>query len=125
MKTLLRLADDGAEPAFVDDQRGCPTVVEDLVPLLRRLAVERRRGVFHATNQGVVSWYELARFVFASAGHDPARVRAISTDELDPPRPAPRPANSALDNRALRLAGVPLLPHHEVSVARLVEQLRG
>jgi len=124
VKTLLRLADEGAEPAFVDDQRGCPTVVEDLVPILRRFAVERRAGTFHVTNQGARSWFELAQLVFKVAGHDPARVRAIATAELDPPRPAPRPANSVLDNRGLRLCGLPLLPHHEVAIARLVEQLR-
>jgi dTDP-4-dehydrorhamnose reductase len=94
------------------------------VPVLRRLASERRPGTFHVTNQGVVSWFELARQVFADAGHDPLRVQAISTAELDPPRPAPRPANSVLDNRALRLAGLPLLGDQRESVARLVAQLR-
>ena len=124
VKTLLRLADDGVAPAFVDDQRGCPTVVEDLVPVLRQLAVDRRGGTFHITNQGARSWFEFAQLVFKLAGHDPARVRPITTAELDPPRPAPRPANSVLDNRAMRLSGLPLLPHHDGAIARLVEQLR-
>jgi dTDP-4-dehydrorhamnose reductase len=124
VKTLLRLADDGVDPKFVDDQIGHPTIVGDVVPVLRRLASERRPGTFHVTNQGVVSWFELARQVFADAGHDPLRVQAISTAELDPPRPAPRPANSVLDNRALRLAGLPLLGDQRESVARLVAQLR-
>ena len=62
-------------------------------------------GVFHTTNQGAVSWYEFARAVFAAAGHDPDRVAPITTAELDPPRPAPRPANSVLDNLAWRLHG--------------------
>ena len=44
--------------AFVDDQRGHPTFTADLAPLLRRLALDRRSGVIHATNQGAVSWYE-------------------------------------------------------------------
>ena len=120
VKTLLRLAADGAAPAFVDDQRGHPTIVSDLVPMLRHLADERRPGLFHVTNQGAVSWYEFAREVFAVAGHDPSRIRAISTAELDPPRPAPRPKNSVLDNAALRAAGLPPLPDFRSSLPALV-----
>jgi dTDP-4-dehydrorhamnose reductase len=125
VKTILRLAEDGIDPKFVDDQRGHPTIVADLVPVLRRFAVERRPGTFHVTNQGAVSWFELAREVFTAAGHDAARVSPISTAELDPPRPAARPANSVLDNAAMRLSELPLLPDHRASVVRLVEQLRG
>ena len=76
--------------------------------MVRRLVVERRPGLFHVTNQGAVSWYEFAREVLAAAGLDPERVQPIATADLDPPRPAPRPANSVLDNAALRLSGVPL-----------------
>jgi dTDP-4-dehydrorhamnose reductase len=75
------------------------------------------------TNQGAVSWYEFARAVFAAAGHDPDRVSPIKTADLDPPRPAPRPANSVLENAALRAAGLPLLPRYEDSLALLVRQL--
>jgi dTDP-4-dehydrorhamnose reductase len=123
VKTLVRLANDGVDPKFVTDQIGHPTIVADLVPVLRRFAAERRPGRFHVTNQGVVSWYELAREVFEAAGHDPDRVLPITTAELDPPRPAPRPANSVLDNAALRAAGLELLPDHHDSVARLVRSL--
>src|SRR5690606_34011024 len=102
VKTLLRLAEERDEVAFVDDQVGHPTFTADLAPRLVKLAVERVPGVFHTTDSGAVSWYEFAREVFAAAGHDADRVRPISTAELDPPRPAPRPANSRLDNLAWR-----------------------
>jgi len=125
VKTLLRLVDDGATPKFVDDQIGHPTIVGDLVPVLRRFAVERRPGLFHVTNQGTVSWYEFARVVFEAAGADPDRVTPIATAQLDPPRPAPRPANSVLDNAALRHAGLPLLPDHRESLTTLTRALRG
>lgn len=102
VKTLLRLAAGDGEVRFVDDQRGRPTFTSDLAPMVAKLAVERVPGVFHTTNQGAVSWYEFAREVFAAAGADPERVSPISTDQLDPPRPAPRPANSVLDDLAWR-----------------------
>jgi dTDP-4-dehydrorhamnose reductase len=122
VKTVLSLA-DRPELAFVDDQRGCPTFTADLAPAIRRLVASRVPGLFHVTNQGDVSWYEFVRAVLSSAGHDPGKVRPIKTDELDPPRPAPRPANSVLDNAALRLSGLPLLPHYRESLDRLVARL--
>jgi len=124
VKTVLALA-DRPELAFVDDQRGHPSFTADLAVGIRRLAAAHMPGVFHMTNQGDVSWYEFVRDILAAAGHDPAKVRPIKTEELDPPRPAPRPANSVLDNAALRLAGEPLLPHYRESLARLVARLQG
>jgi len=124
VKTILRLAGEHEKLAFVDDQRGQPSFADDLAPMIRRLAVERRPGVFHVTNQGAVSWFEFARAVLEVAGLDPGRVRPIATADLDPPRPAPRPANSVLDNAALRLGGLPLLPHYREPLARLVGHLR-
>jgi dTDP-4-dehydrorhamnose reductase len=124
VKTVLRLADRPAL-AFVDDQRGHPSFTADLAVGIRRLAAARIPGAFHMTNQGAVSWYEFVRAVLESAGHDPAKVRPITTAELDPPRPAPRPANSVLDNAALRLAGEPLLPHYRESLDKLVARLTG
>jgi dTDP-4-dehydrorhamnose reductase len=50
-------------------------------------------------------------------------VRPITTAELEPARPAPRPANSVLDNAALRLAGIDLLPDFREPLARLVRAL--
>jgi dTDP-4-dehydrorhamnose reductase len=124
VKTILRLAGEHDKLTFVDDQRGQPSFADDLAPMIRRLVVDRRPGVFHVTNQGAVSWFEFARAVLEVAGLDPERVRPIPTTDLDPPRPAPRPANSVLDNAALRLGGLSLLPHFREPLERLVRQLR-
>lgn len=105
VKTLLRLAGERDELSFVDDQFGHPTFAQDLAKMVVKLGVERVPGTFHTTNQGAVSWYEFAREVFAAAGHDPDRIHPISTVDLDPPRPAPRPANSVLDGMAWRMHG--------------------
>jgi dTDP-4-dehydrorhamnose reductase len=122
VKTVLSLA-DRPELAFVDDQRGCPTFTADLAVAIRRLAVGRVPGTFHVTNQGAVSWYEFVRTILELSGHDPGKVRPIATADLDPPRPAPRPANSVLDNAALRLAGLPLLPPYQDALAKLLTAL--
>lgn len=123
VKTVLRVMGEHPVLRFVADQRGCPTFTADLAPLVRRLALERRSGVFHATNAGAVSWYEFVRDIVAAAGGDPAMVLPIATAELDPPRPAPRPANSVLANEALATAGIPLLRHYREPLAELVAEL--
>jgi dTDP-4-dehydrorhamnose reductase len=125
VKLVLRLASNPDQQlAFVDDQRGHPTFTADLAPALRRLAVDRRSGIHHVTNQGAVSWYEFVAEILAAAGHDPARVRPIATADLDPPRPAPRPANSVLDNAAWRAAGYDPLRHFRAPLAELVARLQ-
>jgi dTDP-4-dehydrorhamnose reductase len=122
VKTVLRLAaaSPDAHLRFVDDQHGCPTFTADLAQAVVRLALDRRPGTFHVTNQGETTWFEFARATLAAAGLDPARVEPIATSDLDPPRPAPRPANSRLDNAALRLSGLPALPDWRDSLVRLV-----
>jgi len=125
VKTILRLAASHDTLRFVDDQRGHPTFARDLAATVHRLVVDRRPGCFHVTNQGAVSWFEFARSVLEAAGQDPARVEPITTAELDPPRPAPRPANSVLENAALRMSGLPLLPHYREPLERLVRELGG
>ncbi len=121
-KTVLRLATAAPDGPlrFVDDQHGCPTFTADLARAIVRLGLDRRPGTFHVTNQGETSWFGFAQATLAAAGFDPSVVQPIATAELDPPRPAPRPANSRLDNSALRLSGLPLLPEWTDALRRLV-----
>ena len=123
VKTILSRAAEGRTLTVVDDQHGCPTFAEDLAGMLRHLVVARVPGLFHVTNQGPTTWFRFARDAVEAAGLDPALVTPISTAEMHPPRPAPRPANSVLDNAALRLSGVPLLTDHHEPLERLVKEL--
>ena len=124
VKTVLRLMASAHQPLrFVDDQRGCPTVASDLAAMLVMLALERRPGVFHVTNQGATSWFDFVRAIVGFAGGEPDTVLPISTAELDPPRPAPRPMNSVLDNTALKLSSIELLPPWQESIEALIAEL--
>ena len=123
VKTVLGLMDSDAPLRFVADQRGSPTVAHDLARMLVSLSLERRSGLFHVTNQGTTSWFGFACAVVEAAGGDSSRVEPISTADLVPPRAAPRPQNSVLDNAALRLSGMALLPDWRASVSALVAEL--
>jgi dTDP-4-dehydrorhamnose reductase len=131
VKTVLRVAAERDELTFVDDQRGHPTFASDLAAALVRLAVERATGTYHVTNQGAVSWYEFVKAILEAAGDRPDKVQPISTAEFEASRPAdappmaPRPANSVLDNFALRHSGFGELRDFREPLAEVVAELRG
>jgi dTDP-4-dehydrorhamnose reductase len=123
VRTVLTRAAQSQPLTVVDDQHGCPTFTEDLAAAIRMMVVARLPGLFHVTNQGATTWYRFARDAVEAAGFDVDLVSPIPTSALDPPRPAPRPAYSVLDNAALRLSGLPLLPDHHEPLERLAKEL--
>lgn len=125
VKTVLRLAAQQPTLAFVADQVGNPTFTADLAPALRQIALERRSGVHHLTNQTPVSWYLFVREVVTLMGRDPDMVQPITTADLQPPRPAPRPANSVLDNAVARMTGMTPMRDFREPLAELVAKLLG
>lgn len=127
MNTMIRLADAGSAEhktlTVVNDQHGSPTFTIDLAETLRSIAVRRLGGVFHASNEGATTWFDFAQAIFAATGHDPGRVQPVTSDELLPKRPAPRPAFSLLDGVALRAAGVGPLPTWNDSLERTLRSM--
>jgi dTDP-4-dehydrorhamnose reductase len=76
------------------------------------------------TNSGATTWFGFVRAILGFVGANPDRVEPISTADLDHARyPAPRPANSVLDNLACRLLGLEPLPDWQESTASLVATL--
>jgi dTDP-4-dehydrorhamnose reductase len=124
VRTVLGAVDAGTPLRFVDDQRGQPTFAGDLADMLLLLARDRPGGVFHTTNSGPVTWFGFVREILLADGRDPGLVAPIRTAELDPPRPAPRPANSVLEARAWRRAGYPPARDFREPLAEVVATLR-
>ena len=110
--TMARLAANGVDPTVVDDQHGRLTFASDLASALLQMVLgDAPSGTYHYTSDGpVVSWYEIARWVYEDTGHDPDRVSPISTADYtqDKPGQAPRPTNSTLDLTSTRDAGLTL-----------------
>ncbi len=121
--TVLRLLEAGTPLRFVDDQIGSPTFAADLAVVVAALVRMRYPGVVHATNVGSVSWFDFVQEIARQAGFDPSTVEAIRTDQLDPPRPAPRPANSVLRSDVLPSLGIEAMRPYEAALAALLADL--
>ncbi len=99
IKTILKIVRDNGEIKVVNDQLGNPTNAEDLAHHLLQLLTGEEYGLYHATGKGVCSWYDLAAESVRLSGL-PGKVLPCTSEAF--PRPAPRPAYSALDHGMLR-----------------------
>jgi dTDP-4-dehydrorhamnose reductase len=104
VKTMLRLGVDRTELKVVADQIGSPSWSYDIALaitqlLAKSLADENINGIYHFTNSGVASWYDLALAIFDEAKQlgfplKVEQVLPITTAEF--PTPTQRPAYSVL-----------------------------
>lgn len=96
VKTLLKLALDGmGSIEVVNDQVGQPTSAKNLAQQIHRMIVQNASpGIYHGTNSGQATWFELAQKIFELAQEDCERVVAVNSSRF--PRPAKRPAYSVL-----------------------------
>jgi dTDP-4-dehydrorhamnose reductase len=101
----------------VADQKGRPTYAVDLADGIWRLVELGASGLYHVANEGVATWWELARFVLDETGCHDLPIQKISTGELRVD--APRPAWSVLDTNKARDLGVTLRPWREAVRAYL------
>lgn len=98
VKTMLKLGQDRKELGVVYDQVGSPTYTVDLAKLLVELISSNKYGVYHASNEGVCSWYDFAVEIFQQTGMD-VKVNPLTSDEF--PRPAARPKYSVLSKKKI------------------------
>lgn len=103
VKTMLQLAKDRPELTVVNDQIGTPTSTKDLANAIVDLIQTEHYGIYHGTCEGQCSWYDFTVEIFAQMGID-VPVRPVTSEEFV--RPAPRPAFSVLENKALKNLGM-------------------
>ena len=114
--------DKGELNGVLADQVSIPTYAPDLAQLLARFATQRRAGLFHVTSgDEAVTRHELICEALRARGVAADVVAAIAPiDASQLVRPARRPPMSAMDNRALRLGGLPGLRPWRDAVAEYV-----
>lgn len=103
VETILRLAQERDELRVINDQVFSPTYTKDLVKKIVQLIDTEYYWIFHITNKGICTWYELAKEISRLAGLK-IPVTPITSDQY--PQEAKRPRFSALDNYHLRLLGM-------------------
>jgi dTDP-4-dehydrorhamnose reductase len=109
LHTMLKLgAQDGPPLNVVNDQIGNPTSTDAVAGLIGRLIKAPLPGIVHGSCEGAVTWFEFAKEIFEIYG---LKRKLIPCTTLEFTRPAPRPANSRLDKRILRLAGLEPMAH--------------
>ena len=107
IKTMLNLGKTRDHLTVVADQIGSPTYTYDLARLLVDMIETDRYGRYHATNEGLCSWYEFACEIFKQAGMN-VTVSPVTSDQY--PAKAKRPMNSRMDKSKLDEMGFKRLP---------------
>lgn len=118
IKTMLRLGRENGAVRVVDDQIGSPTYTYDLAVLLVDMIETEKYGEYHASNEGLCSWYEFAKEIFAAAGMNEVEVTPVSSEEF--PAKAKRPKNSRMSKEELVKNGFNKLPSWQDAVKRYV-----
>lgn len=122
IKTMLRLGKENGAVKVVDDQIGSPTYTFDLAKLLVDMIETEQYGAYHATNEGICSWYEFAKEIFQEANMKEVTVTPESSEEF--PVKAKRPKNSRMSKEKLVQNGFSLLPSWQDAVKRYIEELK-
>jgi len=99
VKTIRKIAAENDRITVVNDQIGNPTNANDLAYHILKIAAGDVYGIYHVTGNGICSWYEFACEIVRLSGIE-CEVVPVTTEEF--PRPAPRPAFSAMDHVMLR-----------------------
>jgi len=121
IKTMLRLGKERGAVSVVDDQIGSPTYTYDLARLLVDMIQTDRYGRYHATNEGLCSWYEFAKEIFRQAGMTEVTVTPVSSEAY--PARATRPKNSRMNRQKLVDQGFEPLPAWQDALGRFLQAI--
>lgn len=122
VKTMIRLGKERSELGVIFDQIGTPTYAHDLAHVI--MTVVRKGivpGVYHFTNEGVISWYDFAKAIHRIAGIKTCHVRPLHTAEY--PTPAHRPHYSVLDKTKIKKVYGIEIPYWEDSLKDCLEKI--
>ena len=122
VKTMIRLGKEKPELGVIFDQIGTPTYARDLAMAIFA-AIEQGivPGVYHFSNEGVISWYDFTKAIHRIAGITTCHVRPLHTSEY--PTPAKRPHYSVLDKTKIKQTYNIEVPYWEESLADCIAKL--
>jgi dTDP-4-dehydrorhamnose reductase len=124
IKTMLNLGKTHDQITVVNDQIGSPTYTYDLSRLLVDMVETEKYGRYHATNEGLCSWYEFACEIFKQAGEiNPIykKISVVPVSYSEYPAKAKRPSNSRMSKEKLTESGFQRLPAWQDALSRYLK----
>lgn len=122
VKTMIRLGKEKPELGVIFDQIGTPTYARDLaVALFAAINQGVVPGIYHFSNEGVISWYDFTKAIHRIAGITSCHVRPLHTAEY--PTPANRPHYSVLDKTKIKQTYNIEVPYWEESLKECILKL--
>ncbi len=122
VKTMMRLGREREDLGVIFDQIGTPTYARDLARAIM-VAIDQgvKPGIYHFSNEGVISWYDFTKAIHRIAGITSCHVRPLHTAEY--PTPAARPHYSVLDKTKIKQTYGIEVPYWEESLCECIAQL--
>ncbi|MDE6702565.1 MAG: dTDP-4-dehydrorhamnose reductase [Muribaculaceae bacterium] len=126
VKTMFALTRDRESLKVVVDQIGSPTYARDLakaiVNIVEKRLYEGREGVYHFSDLGVCSWFDLAAMTARLSGHDGCSISPCHSSEY--PSKVERPAYSVLDKTKFMSTFGFEIPYWVDSLSECIKRLR-
>lgn len=120
IKYVLSEQKKGNKLRIVNDQIGSPTYTVDLAKLLCDMSLSDKYGIYHATNEGICSWYDFACEIFKQADIK-INVKPVSSTAF--PTKAIRPHNSRMSKKCLDEAGFNRLPTWQNALTKYLKEI--
>jgi dTDP-4-dehydrorhamnose reductase len=122
VKTMIRLGKEKPELGVIFDQIGTPTYAHDLAEaIFTAINLGIKPGIYHFSNEGVISWYDFTKAIHRIAGITTCHVRPLHTSEY--PTPANRPHYSVLDKTKIKQTYGIEVPYWEESLEVCIGKL--
>lgn len=126
VKTMFNLSRDRDSLKVVVDQIGSPTYAPDLakaiVYIVENRMYEGREGVYHFTDLGVCSWFDLAAMTARMADHNSCQISPCHSSEY--PSKVERPAFSVLDKTKFMSTFGCEIPYWVDSLSACIKRLK-
>ena len=122
VKTMIRLGREREQLKVVYDQIGTPTYAGDLADAILTIVNKGiNPGLYHFTNEGVISWYDFTKAIHELTGITTCEVLPIRSEEY--PTKAHRPSFSVLDKQKIKATYGISIPYWRDSLQHCIHLL--
>lgn len=123
VKTMQKLTAEKDNLKVVFDQVGTPTYAGDLADVIYRVIENEmldKQGIYHFSNEGVISWYDFAKEICDLSGNR-CDIEPCHSDEFD--SKVERPHFSVLDKTKLKNTFGVKVPYWKDSLKKCIAEL--